>query len=363
MNIKSVEIAWRTAWMRTLAASLPCPEPTAPPDWEARPYRVVYLRDDAIGDLIIATGTIRAIAESHPTITVDVLASHRNYHVLDGNPHVRRVLRVDPSGRRDLASKVRTPLAMRALRAGRYDVVVDGRIDNPPVFTTSLLKMLGSRAPYRVGAARGTGPAVYNLPVPFLPKTVNYAERVSYLAEPFGVDRATTSFRPELFLTDAERARAEAQWRAAGDPGAGRLLVNVSATQQIRRWPDERFVESVRHAQRRRPGLRVLVIGLPDEWESVRAVAAATGAEPVATTGVRAAFALVGTSGFVLTPDTGISHAAAAFDVPAVVMIAETSLHYAPYYDRAQLVVSPTGTNVRDTPVARVVDALDALLA
>jgi ADP-heptose:LPS heptosyltransferase len=362
MRLRAVEVAWRTAWMRAIARALPGPREATPPDWSARPFRVVYLRDDGVGDLIIATGAIRAIARSHPTITVDVLASDRNHHVLAGNPHVRRVVHLGGTGRRGASDMGRLPLVMRALRAGRYDVVVDGRIDHPPVFTSAPLKMLAAAAPYRVGAARGTGPRVYNLPVPYLPKTVSYTERVSYLAGPFGVDRAATSFHPELFVAPDERAGGEARWRSADAPGGTRLLVNLSAAHPSRRWPDDRFVEALRHVLARRPGLRVLVVGAPDEWASVGAVAGAVGVEAVRTATVREAFALVCTADLVLTPDTGISHAAAALNVPAVVLIAESGLHYAPCSARARLVVSPGTAQARELAVAPVTEALaDAL--
>lgn len=50
------------------------------------------MRYERIGDLLLATAAIRAIAVSHPTITVDVLAAPENEPVLRGNPFVRRVL-------------------------------------------------------------------------------------------------------------------------------------------------------------------------------------------------------------------------------------------------------------------------------
>ena len=362
MNLKRVELAWRSASMRAIGAALPGPRAAVPPDWGARPYRVLYLRYEAIGDMIMATGVIRAIARSHPTITVDVLASERNHEALHGNPHVGRVLRFAPKRRRGY------PALMRALRAGDYDVVVDGRVSHGVAFTTTPLLMAATRAPLRVGAARTLPSQVYNVPVPFLPRSIPYVERTAYLAEPFGVDRATTDFRPELFLAaeeraGAERVWAERAWPSGGSAGGRRLLVNLSASDPLRRrWPDERFVAAVRHARTRLPGLGVLVIAVPTERAQARAVAEAVGGAAVETPHVRAAFALVGTADFVLTPDTSIAHAAAAFDRPAVVLIARPGLDFAPHYDRAHLAVFDSW-QMRDLPVPAVTAQLDAMLA
>src|SRR3982074_3666894 len=65
------------------------------PDWSAGPHRVLYLRYDRIGDMVLATGIIRAIVSAQPTVTVDVLASVVNAAVLRGNPHVKAVVTID----------------------------------------------------------------------------------------------------------------------------------------------------------------------------------------------------------------------------------------------------------------------------
>ena len=95
--LKQLERAWKRVVFRALGALLPGQRTAAAPAWGARPHRVLYLRYDRIGDMIMATPLIRAIARSHPTIELDVLASPTNGVVLAGNPHVRRVLTFDES--------------------------------------------------------------------------------------------------------------------------------------------------------------------------------------------------------------------------------------------------------------------------
>ena len=116
--LKQLERAWKRVVFRALGALLPGHRAAELPRWDARLHRVLYLRYDRIGDMIMATPLIRAIARSHPTIELDVLASASNAVVLAGNPHVRRVMIFD---RKRLASFVRT---MRMLRRERYDAVI-----------------------------------------------------------------------------------------------------------------------------------------------------------------------------------------------------------------------------------------------
>jgi ADP-heptose:LPS heptosyltransferase len=322
---RSLERAWRLVWMRLIAAALPGPRTARVPNWSTRPWRVLYVRYERIGDMIMATSMIRALATAHDTITLDVLATPANAPVLDGNPYVSAVLEFD---RRQPARFVKFA---RELHRRTYDVVVDGRINNPRIFVYTPMVMLASSARYRIGAAGGLGDQIYNVRVrPFdrADLSTHYIDASAHLAEPFGVQIEEFDWRPELFLRDEERRSADARW--GDDPrGLKRFLVNLSASEPKRRWPDERFVEVVRSVAS--PEMRIAVIGLPNEWDRVRAVAASVSGVAVPTPSVRDAFAMVGTSDVVFTPDTSISHAAAAFRKPAVVLLKRDHASYGPY--------------------------------
>jgi ADP-heptose:LPS heptosyltransferase len=302
--------------------------------------------------MIMATGVIRAIARSHPTLTVDVVSSPANAPVLEGIPYVGQILAFD---RRRISSYVRS---LFRVGRSRYDVVVDGMAAVPK--PASALLMLASRARYRIGIAN-TRTRLYTLPV--RPKTAS-AHHIQYMAallEPFGMEPSSVDLRPELSLTDEELAWAERQWTESG--GAGRmprLLVNVTAGRPWRRWPDERF-ESVMRSVRRRHEITILVIGDPKEFAAVQRVAAAGGG--VATRGtIRQAFALIATADLVLTPDTSISHAAGALRTPAVVMIPRHIADFAPYQAAGRNVFSD-GENVMSIEVDRVLEAVESALA
>lgn len=361
LELAAVERGWRGAWMRAIARLLPgertatLPEATA-----AHPLRVLFLRYERIGDLIMATSLIRAIAESSPRVTLDVVASPAARPVLEHNLHVRKVFVLD---RKRRGSYVKLG---NALRRERYDVIVDGRINNPPVFTTTPLLMLRAGAPYRVGAGGACADRVYNVRIPAYDRTTHYIEASRLLAAPFGVDVDAVDWRPEIFLTRTERNSADAAWHSAvarsGADRERRLLVNLSASEAKRRWSDENFIAVLRDLRARRPMLPVMVIGLPREWERVRRVAASLGAEAVATPHLRQALALVATSDMVVTPDTSISHAASAFRKPAVVLLKRQHQPYGPW-DIPGEIVTWEGETISTLPVARVREAVERLVA
>ena len=351
-------------WMRLLGWMLPGPtETTLPPATNAG-YRVLFIRYERIGDMIMATSLIRNIARALPSGKVDVLATPSTAPVLEGNPYVGNVFTLD---RGSLGSY---RAIMKQLRRERHTVMVDGRINNPPIFTSTPLLMYAGRARFRVGARGEKKPRIYNVSVPEWNRVDHYIEGSKQLAVPFGVDPASVDWQPELFLSPDEIARAEERWKEAssivsqGGVETGstkRLLVNLSASEPKRRWPDGKFIATLRAARARAPRMPVIVMGLPSEWASVQKVAHDVQALAVETPKLRDAFALVGTADLVFTPDTSISHAASAFRKPSLVLLKREHRPYAPYNTPGE-VLAWNENEIQQLPHERVGKALEKLI-
>jgi ADP-heptose:LPS heptosyltransferase len=329
------------------------------PAWSARPHDVLYLRPDRVGDMIISTGLLRAIATSHQTIRLHVLATPWNAGVLEHNPYVASVV---------LLHRPKRPWTwlsfVRAARRARYDAVIDCKVRSPSL--TLLLLMLASGARERIGVGGRANDAVYSVPVPAANLHAHNIEQLGALAAAFGVDVTTFNWQPEIFLHASERDAAERLWRpgegGAVDGGELRLLVNVSAGKARCRWPAERYIDVLRATLTRRPALRVLVIGISRDSDMLRRIADATRCA-TARAGLRDTFALVASADLLLTPDTGLVHAASAFRTPVVAMYHRgTAAHWGPYRTLSRTVSS--GKRALDSlPAAPVVAALDELLA
>ncbi|HEX4936680.1 MAG TPA: hypothetical protein VFV33_26040, partial [Gemmatimonadaceae bacterium] len=156
MRLKDVELAWRRLWIRTLTRRLTSRTHGPVPDW--RKARVLFLRHDRIGDMILSTGLLRAIAEAHPGIAIDVLASTTNAPVLENNRTVARTIVFRRSG------VGAYPGVVRSLRATRYDAVIDCMVTAPSL--TTLLLMWASGARHRIGVSGRGNDAAYTLLVP-----------------------------------------------------------------------------------------------------------------------------------------------------------------------------------------------------
>jgi len=308
------------------------------PDWGVGPHRVLFLRHDRIGDMILTTGILRAIAEAYPTIQLDVLASPINAAILRNEPYVHEVV----------VARTKKPASwpgtFRDLRARRYDAVIDCMITAPSL--TTLLLMIASGARYRIGVRQGNDFA-YTLAVPPREAAEHLVDKLGALLAAFGLQPTALDLRPRVRLTAEERERGERVWRGETDhrpPLGPRLLVNVSAGRPRTQWPDERFVQVIRDARARVANAEIIVVSAPHDRQRAARIAEASGARLVRDEGIRDAMAIVAASDLVFTPDTSIAHAASAFDKPAVVLYASDYARvWGPYRTDGRTIESATG--------------------
>ena len=285
------------------------------PDWRERSYRVLFLRHDRIGDMILSTGILRAIAESHPTIKLDVLASRTNAPVLVNEPYLNEIIAFD---RKATSTYPRT---FRDLRRRRYDAVIDCMVTAPS--TTTLLLMLASGARYRIGVAGRGNDFAYTLPVPAREHAEHIVDKLGALVAAFGLQPTAVDLRPRVHLRPDELKQGERAWRGGRDrsPTRGpRVLVNISAGRSHHFWPDDRFVLVIQSVITEFRNAEVVIVSSPSDRGRAEGIAARSGARLVADEGIRHAMAIVTCADVVFTPDTSISHACSAFDKPVVVM-------------------------------------------
>lgn len=354
MRLKRLEGWWRRLCIRFLVRLMR--RDARDPNWGTRPMRVLFLRHDRAGDMILSTGVMRAIARSYPTITLDVLASPANAAILAGADYVGHVIVFD---KRRLSNYL--PTALR-LRRARYDAVIDCMVTAPSV--TTLLLMAASGAPHRVGIAGRGNDAAFTVTVPPNDRAgAHMVDLLAALAPAFGVKLDAVERRPVITLADDELARARSLWgdESARVAEAARVLVNVSAGTVARRWPEERYAAVVDHLRALDPALTLRVIAAPAEAERGRTVARLGRGAFVATPSIRDAFALVATADFLFTPDTSIAHAASAFETPCVALyLRGTSERWGLYEGRGASIEHSSST-LDDLEVDRVLPVVDTV--
>ena len=326
----------------------------AVPDWKARPYRVLFIRDDGIGDLMVTMEVMRAITEVSPGITLDVLASPSNAAFARSLPFVNEVI---VHRRGFLLSAWPT---WQRLRRNRYDVVIDGRVAIRNVNKQTTMLMLATGAPVRIGVAGRRNDRVYSVPV-HMDTIRHWVDAHVALARPFGIGPDDRDWRARLPLSDADRARGEAIWASAG-AGRPRVLVNPFSASADRQWPLDRFGPVIRHLRERLPRSTVIVPTMPKGDAAAERLAAGSGAAAVPLS-LADVTAVTATADLVVSPDTSITVIASAFRVPVLALMRRDTEQWVPYRAEGDVAFSDDPRSLDGLPVARVIEKLDGVIA
>jgi ADP-heptose:LPS heptosyltransferase len=287
-----------------------------PPDWQAV-ERVLVVRADNLGDVVMTTPALRALRRAAPHVRVDLLASPAGARVAPMVPAVTDVLTVSASWQQAGPSRQATELAaaetrlVERVRAGNYDamIVFTSHSQSPwPAAHVGMLAGIGLRAVH--SAEFGGAVATHWVTPP--PVGIHQVDRCLHLLAALGVPSAGH----ELELTIPPTDRAPAGPFAVLAPGG---------SCPSKRYPPGRFALVARRLAD--AGLIVLVTGAPTEAplvDEVVAGAACPLVTPLGDVTVPELAGVIAAANVVVCNNSGCLHLADAARVPVVVTYAGT---------------------------------------
>ncbi|MFT4173286.1 MAG: hypothetical protein QM639_12050 [Rhodocyclaceae bacterium] len=204
--------------------------------------KVLIVKRDKLGDMLLTTPMIRILRQAWPEAQVDVLANTYNAWVLHGNPDVSRILRYQRAkegGRIHVGAVWQQLCQIISLRRHHYDwvIVANGEASHRAVRRAS---WLGGRR--MVSYVDGPEPRVTD-PLP-IPAGVHEAQRLAQLLAPLGVSIPEALPAPQFALPDEADAYARAWLAEQGLSSGGYITLGLGArrakkqptTEQIIRW-------------------------------------------------------------------------------------------------------------------------------
>lgn len=274
--------------------------------------RLLIVKPSSLGDVVHALPTLAALRRRFPSSKLVWLVKREWAEVLEGNPDLDEVLAVDLSARG-------WPAAIRAVREGRFDLVMDLQ----GLLRSAVLGWASGSA-VRVGFTNGRegSPWLYTHRVPVPDASMHAVDRYLLMARFLGADvgRVKPADFP-LPRDPAAEARVEVLLAAAG-VRAGTMLValNPSARWATKRWPAESFAAAGDWLQRY-GGARVAIVGSGKErsaGDEVIRCMQTTPLDLVGKTTMKELIALLRRLRVFITNDSGPMHLAAAVGTPVI---------------------------------------------
>lgn len=317
------------------------PPPTRPPNsTSGSPTRILVVRLDELGDMVLFSGFFRELRRNYPHAHVTLVAKPVGAEIMGTSPHIDRVLTFDHSFHRVLRPLL-VPFAAwwfarQALVEHHFDIAIQPRWDVDSNYAAWLVYFSG--ASMRVGYSEHTTArkSVLNRGLDRL-----YTEIIADTGLKHESDRATDALKSLGLEGDAttmevwptSRSTDKSAESLIGVDPITRPLVAMSPSgghSALKAWPVERFAEVARDLVRADRAIVVLL--------------GTVGEQPLAATLIEAAgvpiINLVGETSLAETAqvldrcsvyignDTGLLHMAAARKIPTVSMFGSSPARF-----------------------------------
>jgi lipopolysaccharide heptosyltransferase I len=280
--------------------------------------RFLVIRLSSVGDIVHALPAVAALGRTHPQARIHWAVEERYAALVEGNPYVREVIKLDTLGWRERLTSgdtIREILASyRKLQESSYDAVIDMQ----GLLKTGLLAWV-TRSRERIGFAgkwlREPAAGVF------------YTRRVSpsgrkhiieinlSLVESLGARSEPWEF--PLPGTAEDQAEVRGQLEKLGV--AEYIIVNPGAGWIGKRWSPENYARAIRRLSQELP-LNILLTGSRQEEEMIRGILAmaSTPRTQWFPSTLAHFIALARGAKLLIAGDTGPLHLAAAVGTPLV---------------------------------------------
>jgi len=318
-------------------ARLARPRRSRPPAAEVR--RILVLRLERIGDLLMSLPALHAIRRRAPQAAIDLVVGGWNEALARQVAGIDGIETMDAPWLARGAGAASWPALLRqarSWRARRYDLAINLEGD-----IRSIVLMSRSGARWCAGFGMAGGGPLLDDDVGFDPGSHTAVNGVRLVAAAFGdgpvrkvwpvEGREVAARLPRAALAIPEAARAEAARLLGALTGTARPLVGLhaGAGRAVKEWPASRMAAAGAWAVRER-GAAIVLTGSPADRAAADEVRRAlpAGAAVVDTVGqadLLPLAAVLSRLSLFITPDTGPMHLAAAVGTPLVALFGPTS--------------------------------------
>jgi heptosyltransferase III len=275
-------------------------------------HNVLIIKLRYIGDVLLATPTLRAIKAARPNVRVTMMVNRGTEEVLSGNPDVDEIVVLDKGS---LAAQSRL---IARLRGRQFDTVIDLTDGDRSAFLSWI-----SGAPVRIGfndEHRWRG-RYYTEVIEPVPGVRHRIDRDLESLKPLSIQAGSKD--PQLWLTPEEEKSAGQLLDQFGVPQSQPMVIlQPGARYWFKAWPPERFA-ALADRLTREYHCQALIGGSNQDIDLAHQIRQLATSSPVIMAGhttIKQFAAVAKKSALFVGSDSGAMHVATAVGTPVVAL-------------------------------------------
>jgi ADP-heptose:LPS heptosyltransferase len=318
--------------------------------------RILLLRHDRIGDVMVSVPFIKLLREVFPIVELDILLSSNNIAASAAvKPYVNNIYVYD----KGLISIIKL---LRQLNKAKYDMIID-LFDNSSTTSSMIIKFANPL--YSLGINKNNNYS-YSHVVPLLNKNkYHIVERIAQLILPFGINPSSQDLKLSYPLTDELINKANNY--LSNCKSKFKLGINLSGSNRSKYWGTENYIEFIKYINNKEPHFDVVIFYTPEyeqDFKEISENSICFKAPPGKSFDEYAA--MLSLCNVILTPDTAAVHIAAAFKIPCIGLFLwtgskETGLPWFSYNSPYRCLKTSTG-KLENVSVEDVINAIDEIV-
>jgi heptosyltransferase-2 len=267
--------------------------------------KILLLRYDRIGDMVVSTGAFKALKKAYPAACIIVLASGTNKEVIENNPDIDEIL---------VYKGLRWFL--KEIRKRKIDLAID-------FFYTYELKSAFltyiSGAKYRLGFENAGRQVFFNMKGPGMNRACTMIEHLGELVSNLGIGKE--GYEPQVYLSQGEVSWAKNYLVSNGiGESVFKVAMHPGAFYPSQRWPADGFAGIGKKVIEKYHAY-IILFGDTKEEKLVKTIQQKIGAGNVCAwydLNLRQIIALLSQCDMLLCNNSGLLHIACALKIPTV---------------------------------------------
>jgi ADP-heptose:LPS heptosyltransferase len=327
--LKRLEVLNKQLWkplLRLLFRNRPHDGPVDP----NKVKKVLILRLDRLGDMIVSTPLFRALKKRLPSVRIGVFGGPQNLSILEFDSNITWKYRMTSNPLRTLSE------ALRA-RKENYDVIFNLNLN--PSLTGSIIANVAAPGAIKVmGVADPSTMSFYNMALNI--QRDYHTPMVSHLLsflEVFGMSADQEDVKPYISLGNTSEKRTEEFMKKEGLSDGGFIILNPFAGER-RRDMGEVLAKEVALQLSAGTRIPIVILWAPGRDRDIQSIAGGGEARVIkgpSGCSILEASALIGRCLVTVSPDTSIIHIADALEKPVVVIYSKLVPSFREWYPRS----------------------------